>query len=136
VNVNLEVLNGRKKGQIQTFTQNKIAICRGGGGDLQIHSSEEKVVSNPHGEICEDNEKFYYTDQYSRNGTLLNGKKVIPGTRVQLKAGDILEFAPGGPRVLFTFDSDKEIPKGFFRCTGCYDVVPNREQSTHKCPGR
>ena len=64
--------------------------------DFVINS---KTVSRVHAEIYIEKDTYYIVDLNSRNGTYLNGEKILSNTRYQLKNNDILTFA----REEFTF---------------------------------
>lgn len=56
-----------------------------------------KIVSRKHAEIIREGNRFKLVD-HSTNGTLVNGKRV---KEIYLRDGDVITFAPGGPKVSF-----------------------------------
>ena len=64
--------------------------------DISIQDSE---VSGTHGVILYKGDKFYLTDELSTNGTLHNGKELIPRDAYELNDGD--EIVVGDTNLLF-----------------------------------
>ena len=53
------------------------------------------AVSRRHAAIGRESSTCYVMDLKSTNGTRLNGKTIVPGRKIPLKDGDILEFGLG-----------------------------------------
>jgi hypothetical protein len=63
--------------------------------DLLLHVGEEdSPISRLHCTILDEDDHFTIRDEDSSNGTYVNGKKLTPLEAIQLKDGDIIEFAP------------------------------------------
>ncbi len=59
-----------------------------------------KAVSRQHASIGRDGNSHYLLDMESTNGTWLNGEKAVPGKKLPLKDGDLIQF---GVAVHLTF---------------------------------
>src|SRR5262245_60849257 len=59
-------------------------------------------VSHLHARVGLERERLFIEDLHSRNGITLNGKAV---KKAALKAGDLIQLGPGGPRFLVVGDS-------------------------------
>jgi hypothetical protein len=63
--------------------------------DLLLHVGEEdSPISRLHCTILDEDDHFTIRDEDSSNGTYVNGKKLTPLEAIELKDGDIIEFAP------------------------------------------
>ena len=51
------------------------------------------AVSHIHAEIIKENDRYFLQDQYSTNGTSVNGEKVDPSERVEIFNGNVICFA-------------------------------------------
>lgn len=85
---------------INAFT---FAIGRGAGNNILI--ARDALVSRQHAVFLHINGKNYLQDIGSRNGTLLNGKKIQCFLMIELHSGD--EICIGATRFSFT-DLSKE----------------------------
>jgi pSer/pThr/pTyr-binding forkhead associated (FHA) protein len=94
--VQLVHILGPMKGEIQEFFDEAISIGRDPSCNIQF-SSDLTSISRNHAEIIREGNRFKLVD-HSSNGTFVNGKKV---SEIYLSAGDVLEFAEGGPKVSF-----------------------------------
>lgn len=54
-----------------------------------ISKANAYYVSESHMTVISENEKIYIID-HSRNGTFINGKKIIPNKRYQINVGDVI----------------------------------------------
>jgi pSer/pThr/pTyr-binding forkhead associated (FHA) protein len=55
-------------------------------------SLQDPYVSGRHAELLADDEGFWLTDVGSTNGTLLNGSRISPNTRIAINPGDEVIF--------------------------------------------
>jgi pSer/pThr/pTyr-binding forkhead associated (FHA) protein len=94
--VQLVHIEGPLKGEIQDFLDSEISIGRHPSCQVQF-PKDLAIISRKHARITREGNRFKLSDQ-SANGTLLNGKRV---TEAYLKAGDVMIFAEGGPKVSF-----------------------------------
>ncbi len=62
---------------------------------------DEGIISRSHATIVQENKKYYLIDLNSKNGTCLNGKKLLPNQKYLLNNYDILEFS----RIKYKFES-------------------------------
>ena len=96
IRVQLIHIYGIMKGEIQEFSQETISIGRNLSCDL-CFPKDLTIISRKHAEIIREGNQFKLID-YSSNGTFVNGKSI---KEVYLKAGDVIEFSEGGPKVSF-----------------------------------
>ncbi len=57
------------------------------------HAIEMSTISRRHVQIQFDDGKYYATDLYSTNGTMINGRSLPPGKACEIKPGDNLRIA-------------------------------------------
>lgn len=62
----------------------------------------KKVISRRHASIRCQNGEYLLCDLESRNGTFLNGERILPTNPRTLNSGDIIEFGAGGVKLTFT----------------------------------
>ena len=94
--VQLVHIHGPFKGEIQEFSEDIITIGR--HPSCLLHFPPDlKIISRKHAEIIREGNRFKLVD-HSTNGTLVNGKRV---KEIYLRDGDVITFAPGGPKVSF-----------------------------------
>jgi pSer/pThr/pTyr-binding forkhead associated (FHA) protein len=92
------------KGKIEVFSKEVISIGRNLSNDLRFPASLT-IVSRNHAQIMREGNRFRLMDK-SANGTFVNGKRASEDTF--LKDGDVIEFAPGGPKVSFLTEMNEE----------------------------
>ncbi|MEW6380069.1 MAG: FHA domain-containing protein [bacterium] len=97
ITVQLVHIQGPLKGEIQEFSEARIAIGRHQSCHLKF-PADLTIISRNHAEIVRDGNRFKLVD-HSTNGTFVNGKRVVE--EAYLKNGDVLSFAEGGPKVSF-----------------------------------
>jgi pSer/pThr/pTyr-binding forkhead associated (FHA) protein len=66
------------------FNAEVISVGRSTDNDIQLH---DQFASHNHLKIYRKDEKWYLQDLNSRNGTFVNGKRVIPGERFEVSEG-------------------------------------------------
>lgn len=74
-------------GDKEIFTVGRMAECC----DLVV--TEDRRVSRCHAMFVLRGEQWYLVDDFSTNGTWLNGVKLIPGEQYPIKVGDVIRFA-------------------------------------------
>jgi len=89
MDVILKVLDGAKKGAKVAVKKNEFLIGRSQDCHLCVGSN---AVSRKHCRLTRGDNKVAVEDLGSRNGTLVNGKKI--GEQVELKSGDELTVGP------------------------------------------
>lgn len=67
------------------FTIGKKTTC-----NLSINS---KIVSREHAQIVSDGQKYFVIDMESKNGTYINGYRIIPMNEIEIKNGQTIIFA-------------------------------------------
>ncbi len=67
----------------------------------------QKVTSRPHAYLFMQNEQYFVMDKDSRNGTYVNGQRLIPQQSLQLNDGDVISFGPPGKGVNLRFTIKK-----------------------------
>lgn len=87
---------GPLKGKIEEFADDRVLVGRHPSCQLRF-PPDLTLISRHHAEIIREGNRIRLVDK-STNGTLLNGK---PVAEAQLKNGDVLTFAEGGPKVSF-----------------------------------
>ena len=93
-------VEGSKTGQIESFDQDRIRIGRQADNDVKFDPKVDASVSGYHAEIYQEDEVFFIKDLQSRNGTLVNSRKI--DQPVRLKEGDLVQFSSRGPKVAFS----------------------------------
>jgi|WetSurMetagenome_2_1015567.scaffolds.fasta_scaffold00979_2 type VI secretion system protein ImpL len=99
MNIYLQHIEGSKKGEIESFDSDRVRIGRQIDNDLRFDPEKERQVSGHHAEISRQDESFLITDLQSKNWTFVNGRRITEPT--PLADGDIIQFAPHGPKVVF-----------------------------------
>jgi type VI secretion system protein ImpL len=96
----LKHVEGGKRGQVESFDLERIRIGRHPDNDLKFDPGMDREVSGHHAEILCQGERVSIRDLQSRNGTLVNGRRINQTTL--LRHGDAIQFAPTGPKVIFS----------------------------------
>jgi type VI secretion system protein ImpL len=96
----LKHVEGSKRGQVEEFDLERIRIGRHPDNDLTFDPGVDREVSGHHAEILCQGEQVSIRDLQSRNGTLVNGRRINQTT--MLRHGDAIQFAPTGPKVIFS----------------------------------
>lgn len=99
VKLRLKVIDGSLQGEERELLQGSLLLGRAAESDLRFEGAAS--VSSRHASVLATSLGFEVLDQQSRNGTLLNEKKV---TRATLTSGDVLQLAPDGPRMRVTIE--------------------------------
>jgi hypothetical protein len=63
------------------------------------------AISRRHACIAREGRKYSLLDLNSTNGTRLNGISLVPGKKVALTSGDVIEFGGGLPVIFMTADA-------------------------------
>lgn len=90
-------LSGAGKGQPVSYTTSPVSIGTAPGCDLKFDPSWDRTVSNRHAFIEWNGAQWMIRDAGSRDGTLVNGRRI--GEAVPVGNGAEIELGPGGPRV-------------------------------------
>jgi len=116
--VQLIHIQGPLKGEIQEFSESEIIIGRNPSSHVRFPRDLD-IVSRHHASIVKEGNRFKLIDR-STNGTLVNGKLV---EEVYLKAGDVMEFTRGGPKVSFL----TQVREGEVQPVSTPQVTPQRK---------
>ncbi len=101
IRVQLVHIAGPRKGDIDEFTEEQINIGRGPSSHV-LYPASLRIVSREHAQIVREGNR-YLLRNISKNGSLVNGEQV---QQTYLKQGDVITFAPGGPKVSFLYAVD------------------------------
>lgn len=101
----LTVLNGAASGQVFKVARGASLIGRSPNVAIRIH---DEAASRNHAEIRNDGDSVFVTDLNSRNGTYINGERLV-GTK-QLAEGDKLQI---GRTTILRFAHHDEIDDSF-----------------------
>lgn len=96
----LKHVEGSKRGQVEEFDLERIRVGRHPDNDLKFDPGVDREVSGHHAEILCQGEQVSIRDLQSRNGTLVNGRRINQTTA--LRHGDTIQFAPTGPKIIFS----------------------------------
>lgn len=96
----LKHVEGSKRGQVEEFDLERIRVGRNPDNDLTFDPAADREVSGHHAEILCQGEQVSIRDLQSRNGTLVNGRRINQTTL--LRDGDAIQFAASGPKVIFS----------------------------------
>lgn len=92
------------------FSKNELSFGRDANNDIQFDPEADLSVSREHGKIIKKAEDcFVISDNNSRNGTYVNGRKVT-GTAL-LNPGDEIQLGVNGPKFIFDLSSHAAIAK-------------------------
>ncbi len=98
-------LAGSKKGEADTFEEERILIGRALDNTL-IFSDADRRVSAHHAEVICKDEQYIIRDLGSTNGTMVNGRRVMT---TELRQDDLIEFGAGGPLARFGIEHDHTV---------------------------
>ncbi|MDR4889946.1 DUF6382 domain-containing protein [Fredinandcohnia sp. QZ13] len=81
-----------------TATQEKIMVSRkvfkiGRDPQQTDYTSKNKVVGRVHAELITENGEYFIVDKESRNGSYVNGVKLVPKNKVKIKHEDKIKLA-------------------------------------------
>jgi serine protease Do len=108
----LKHLKGSKAGTEESFAladSPELVIGRDPSALIRFDAEKDDLVGRRHARIAADAtdpERFVVTDLGSRNGTFVNRQRISGSTC--LSPGDLLQFGPGGPELLFDLDPRPE----------------------------
>lgn len=129
IKVIIKHLAGSKANQTETFESpiNDLLFGRDASSQVTFDPEKDDLVSRLHCKITVQNgDQFYLTDLNSRNGTLVNGQKII--SPIQIYAGDTVQLGKDGPRFVFDLDPrPKSAPKATRFGDAPLDVPMTRE---------
>jgi len=131
----LKHLSGSKANQEQTFSLEEhpeLVFGRDPSSQIAFDPDRDDVVSRRHAKITRDGAdqgRFIFTDLGSRNGVLINNKRIHGAAPVM--HGDVIQLGEGGPRLRFELDPAPTAPLNATRI-----VAPaTREVASSREPG-
>lgn len=117
--IRLTFVSGSRSGSSVSFGREPVRVGRSPNAELRFHSVQDAVVSTHHAQIVFERGTYQLVDSGSRNGTWLNGQRVVH--KQALRSGDRICFGhPGGPEAEVEID-DRALPAG--AATGTHTVA-------------
>jgi len=99
----IEILIGQDDPIIFPLNKNKVVIGAGDNCDVILPS---EIVSRKHLVVYSEDDKFYVSDQGSRNGSFINDERLVPGQKVEFTSYFPVRL---GDDVLISLITDDEI---------------------------
>ncbi len=94
--IRLKIVSGSRRGTTVSYGREPVRVGRSASAELRFDGAQDATVSTHHAQIVFERGAYFLVDTGSRNGTLLNGRKI--STKHELKSGDRVGFGfPGGP---------------------------------------
>lgn len=114
----LKILSGGRAGAVEVFSKPLIDMGRHPSCDLRFDPDSDLDVSAHHAALVKQGNHWIIRDLGSRNGTLLNGHRIVGDAR--LDRTDHIRFGPEGPSVEFLLvtDDTPDTPPPTFTETG------------------
>lgn len=72
---------------------NKNNVLLGRMDGFVDHAIKSNSIGKVHAEISQNNGLFYISDCNSKNGTFINEQRILPNSKTEIIAGDIIRFA-------------------------------------------
>lgn len=107
--ISIKHLKGSKENQVELFELpiGEIIFGRDPASQVAFDPVRDDIVGRSHLKIASnDDGTFTLTDLDSRNGSFVNGVKIMGSTRID--AGDVVQLGSGGPEFLFDLDPRPE----------------------------
>jgi hypothetical protein len=111
----LRHLSGSKANQVEEFPIayfNELIIGRDPSVTVKYDPDRDDLVGRQHAKILRDSgdgNSFILTDLNSRNGTFVNGQRIIGSARIS--PGDVVRFGAGGPEFQFDLDPGSSLQR-------------------------
>jgi soluble lytic murein transglycosylase-like protein len=104
--IRLKIVSGSRRGTTVTFGREPVRVGRSASAELCFAGAQDATVSTHHAQIVFERGLYFLVDTGSRNGTLLNGRKIT--TKHELESGDRVCFGlPGGPEADIEIDASE-----------------------------
>jgi soluble lytic murein transglycosylase-like protein len=102
--IRLKIVSGSRRGTTVSYGLEPVRVGRSASAELRFADAQDATVSTHHAQIVFERGVYFLVDTGSRNGTLLNGRKIT--TKHELKSGDRVCFGfPGGPEAEIEIDA-------------------------------
>jgi pSer/pThr/pTyr-binding forkhead associated (FHA) protein/S1-C subfamily serine protease len=88
-----------RSGEAREFDAPAVRIGRDPESEFPVSGESAKVVSSAHARLVHDGAKWWVEDLGSRNGTYLDGRRLVPGRREALEVGSVIGLGETGPRL-------------------------------------
>ena len=104
------LLTIKSTGKTVQFQKSVIEVGRTPICDLLLE--DKPTVSHRHATFFYEKEKWFLCDNFSKNGTWLNGAKIQPGKNYQLTSNDEINFAMAEKVIFDKRESNEQQPAG------------------------
>jgi len=102
--IRLKIVSGSRRGSTVSFGREPVRVGRSASAELRFDGALDATVSTHHAQIVFERGGYHVVDTGSRNGTLVNGRRIT--TKQRLKSGDRVCFGfPGGPEADVEIDA-------------------------------
>lgn len=102
--IRLKFVSGSRAGTTVRFGREPVRIGRSASAELRFDGARDATVSTHHAQIVFERGAYFIVDTGSRNGTLVNGRRIT--AKHELKPGDRVGFGfPGGPEADVEIDA-------------------------------
>ena len=102
--IRLKFVSGSRRGTTVSYGREPVRVGRSASAELRFADAQDVVVSTHHTQIVFERGAYFLVDTGSKNGTLLNGRKIA--SKHELKSGDRVCFGvPGGPEAEIEVDA-------------------------------
>ena len=101
-------VEGSKKGNIESLEGTVFTVGRDPSNNIVFDPVKDDRVSTKHAALTEQGGGLIVTDLGSRNGTLVNGKKISGPTPVP--SGTLVQFGENGPMVMVAYEAAAAAP--------------------------
>ena len=82
--IKLYLMDASREGQSFDLEGDSICIGRSRENEVRV---KDRFVSRTHLRVFRKGEKYFIEDLKSKNGTLVDGRRVVPGTAIQVEEG-------------------------------------------------
>lgn len=96
-------VEGSRKGTVDNFDVPVLTVGRDPSNVLAFDPVKDDRVSTKHAALSEQGGSLVVTDLGSRNGTLVNGKKIQGPTPVP--SGSLVQFGENGPMIMVAYET-------------------------------
>jgi len=109
--IRLKFVSGSRSGSTVEFGRDPVRVGRSASAELRFDGAKDATVSTHHAQIVFERGAYFLIDTGSRNGTLLNGRRIT--AKQALKSGDRVCFGfPGGPEADVEIDAARVAAAG------------------------